>query len=249
MKYFFYTILTIALFPFIVHAEITRTLKLGDRGIDVRELQVFLNKDPDTQIATNGIGSPGAESTYFGTRTMLAVKKFQTKYAYQTLTPAGLSIPTGIVGYYTRLQLYKLSRPTSGFISVGTSPAQSAVTIGSITPTTVTRFPQTITINGTGFTEINNTINISSELESGITGVASPDGKTLSFSFAYSGVAKARSQLARYQNTANYNAIKAAYLANITETSATAIPVTVSVKNSLGQSVPVTIYVNLATML
>lgn len=66
---------------------------------DVKRLQVQLNKNPATQIAPSGAGSTGQETTYFGSLTFAAVKK------YQTLN----SIPsTGYVGPLTRAALTKL---------------------------------------------------------------------------------------------------------------------------------------------
>lgn len=88
-----------------LYAAITRNLSLGDRGEDVRELQVLLNRDARTQLATSGSGSPGNETDYFGTLTLDAVKRFQAVHASSVLAPVGVSTPTGFVGPSTRAQL------------------------------------------------------------------------------------------------------------------------------------------------
>jgi hypothetical protein len=86
-----------------------RTLKIGDSGRDVFDLQVLLNQDADTRIAYTGPGSPGAESSYFGKLTAAAVIRFQEKHRTQVLYPAGLVRGTGVVGVLTRAKLNALS--------------------------------------------------------------------------------------------------------------------------------------------
>lgn len=76
-----------------------RNLTTGSTGEDVRQLQRFLNGNPQTQVASSGVGSPGNESTYYGPATARAVSKFQELYAAQILTPLGLTQGTG--GFYT----------------------------------------------------------------------------------------------------------------------------------------------------
>lgn len=58
----------------------TRTLKFNMTGEDVRKLQQKLNEDPDTKVASQGAGSPGNETAYFGNATREAVKRYQSKH-------------------------------------------------------------------------------------------------------------------------------------------------------------------------
>ncbi len=73
----------------------TRILKLGMTGQDVRQLQIYLNTHGYV-INTEGGGSPGNETNYFGLKTETAVKAFQTAN--------GLTAD-GIVGIKTRALL------------------------------------------------------------------------------------------------------------------------------------------------
>ena len=56
--------------------DITRTLRYGMSGDDVRQLQIYLNTHNYT-LTTTGPGSPNNETTYFGNLTKQAVIKFQ----------------------------------------------------------------------------------------------------------------------------------------------------------------------------
>ena len=107
-----------------------RNLTIGSTGDDVRQLQRFLNGDPQTQVATAGVGSPGNESSYYGPATARAVSKFQEKYASAVLAPFGLSKGTG--GFYTSTR-----KQANSMCATGTSGTQTpSVTggTGSYTP-------------------------------------------------------------------------------------------------------------------
>ncbi|MBI5139987.1 MAG: hypothetical protein HZA94_00880 [Candidatus Vogelbacteria bacterium] len=53
------------------------TLKVGQSNPIVRVIQVILNLDPKTKVASSGPGSPGKETAVFGNLTVNAIKKLQ----------------------------------------------------------------------------------------------------------------------------------------------------------------------------
>jgi len=58
----------------------TQGLSRGMSNEDVKRLQQLLNSDPDTVVASAGVGSAGNETNYFGSLTEKAVQKFQMKH-------------------------------------------------------------------------------------------------------------------------------------------------------------------------
>lgn len=77
--------------------EIQRSLTIGSEGEDVRCLQRYLNFSGHT-IASSGVGSPGEETSYFGTLTADAVARWQNANAAAVLTPVGLTTGSGYWG-------------------------------------------------------------------------------------------------------------------------------------------------------
>jgi hypothetical protein len=78
-----------------------RILRPGDRGNDVKALQIFLNTHGFI-VAKNGQGSTGHESIFYGPATAKAVKKFQEAHAEEILKPQNLEKGTGVFGVKMR---------------------------------------------------------------------------------------------------------------------------------------------------
>ncbi|KKU50956.1 MAG: PE-PGRS family protein [Parcubacteria group bacterium GW2011_GWA2_47_10b] len=83
-----------------------KALKTGSANTDVKKLQLILNSDPDTQIASSGVGSSGNETNYYGSLTRKAVEKFQVKYGIAKSGDEGY----GTVGPKTRAKLNDLAK-------------------------------------------------------------------------------------------------------------------------------------------
>ncbi|MEX2405245.1 MAG: Ig-like domain-containing protein, partial [Candidatus Paceibacterota bacterium] len=79
----------------------THDLDLGDFHDETRCLQKYLNAN-GFLVAETGPGSPGNETTYFGSLTKQALIQFQEAYADEILTPLGLQSGTGYFGPSTR---------------------------------------------------------------------------------------------------------------------------------------------------
>jgi len=84
--------------------QLTRNLRYGMKGKDVKCLQEFL-KSQGPEIYPEGL-----VTGYFGPLTLRAVKRFQQKYWQEILAPWGLTQnqPTGLVGPTTRAKINQL---------------------------------------------------------------------------------------------------------------------------------------------
>ena len=99
---------------------LTRSLALGSTGADIKLLQQYLNTNGFI-IAQSGPGSPGNESTYFGSLTVKAVQRFQ---AQNGIVTSGSPETTGYgaVGPKTRGVFAKSTMKTSCDVSVLPKP-------------------------------------------------------------------------------------------------------------------------------
>lgn len=77
-------------------------LTIGSVGSEVKCLQSLLNQSSDTQVAGAGAGSPGQETTTFGSLTAQAVGKFQVKNG---VVSSSADAGYGYVGPSTRAKL------------------------------------------------------------------------------------------------------------------------------------------------
>lgn len=109
----------------------SRSLKLGSRGADVKDLQMFLNMCADSKVANSGAGSPGMETTYFGPATKSAVMKWQMA--------RGVSPASGLFGPLSRAKAADLqasSNVCGGGIVVNPPVGQSGPVMASLSATT-----------------------------------------------------------------------------------------------------------------
>ena len=95
----------------------TKSLTVGSTGAEVKCLQQYLN-GAGYKVAASGAGSPGSESTYFGTKTKAAVAKWQ---AAMGVSPAA--------GYFGPVSRTKYSS------AVVAAPATPSTTATSTTAT------------------------------------------------------------------------------------------------------------------
>jgi len=131
----------------------TRDLTIGSTGADVKALQVFLNSSASTEVAASGAGSPGNETTSFGSLTQAALAKWQ---AANNVSPAA-----GYFGPKTRAAVAAEcsgtgSSGTGGTTTTGTAAGTAVVSAAAqpanaIAPANASRVPFTaftVTANG-----------------------------------------------------------------------------------------------------
>lgn len=150
-------------------------LSLGSRSKQVIMLQKILNQNSETRVASEGPGSPGNETEYFGRATQSAVIRFQEKYADEILVPKGLSRGTGYFGSATRRKILELLdasgknkpevmpvvAPTtdafSEYLKNALKDSLDTVRISKITTQKGT-VGSTVVLYGSGYSKIGNTI-------------------------------------------------------------------------------------------
>ncbi len=109
----------------------TRNLSQGSSGSDVMYLQILLNANAATRVATTGAGSPGQETQFLGPLTANAVSRFQTTYASTVLAPLGLTSGTGFFGASSRAK-------ANALVASGAAPTTPTTPTTPTIPTTPT---------------------------------------------------------------------------------------------------------------
>lgn len=118
-------------------SQFTRNLTIGSSGEDVKNLQKFLNS-AGFKIANSGPGSPGNETTLFGSLTKIALAKWQATN--------GISPASGYLGPLTRAKITPVSTPTATPVaSPITTPAQTPQVSGG-----VYNFTRSLTVGSQG---------------------------------------------------------------------------------------------------
>jgi len=239
-------VLTVAL-PLSISAAIVnfeRNLRLGDSGPDVKALQVILNANPLTHVASSGPGSPGDESTYFGFLTKQALIRYQELHSQDILIPAGLASGTGYFGLLSRAFVNSLESSKSS----GGSPVVLAVE-----PAVIERDGEEVIIRGGNFDSDNNTVFIAGESTDAFTNLSSLDGKTLRFVYTPSFIAVVREQLFKASVGRDYQTVVQAFGSNIQERlpghDEALVALAAIVENSNGKSQTFNLIINLSALL
>ena len=106
----------------------SRYLRVGSVGQDVKCMQVLLNTNGYTLAAT-GAGSPGMETTYFGTRTLAGVRKWQAAMGWA---------PANQIGPLSRA---KLNEWLGGTVVLPGQPTPTPSPVGNVSAMVATDNP------------------------------------------------------------------------------------------------------------
>jgi len=107
-------------------AAFTQNRGLNEKGEDIRALQKYLNAH-GARVASSGAGSPGNETTLFGSLTKAALLKFQQAHAADILEPQGKSAASGYLDFQTRAFLNGAITPTVSAPAPEPTPASEPV--------------------------------------------------------------------------------------------------------------------------
>jgi hypothetical protein len=108
--------------------DFTRGLTVGSTGADVMALQQYLN-GAGSKVSDTGAGSPGSESTYFGTKTKAAVAKWQTAN--------GVAPAVGYFGSISKAKYVALTGGVSGSFPAGCTSTSGFSTVSGVSCSTV----------------------------------------------------------------------------------------------------------------
>ncbi len=262
-------LLILVLLPSSVDAYIfLRNLQQGSSGVDVMELQKALNSNSNTRVSLSGAGSPGQETTYFGSATKRAVILFQELYRNEILVPAGLAQGNGFVGALTRQKLNNLAVLTNGTqltatsgVAVGSttpsggiriqtggqSVASNAPVITSLSTTTI-RNGDRITVYGKNFLP-SNTVVVSIDLPDKYKDTLTASSTSLTFTFTSTISVDLANRLARYSpeiRSAIVDKIRVQMVKQAPSTDGTwYFPASISVKNTAGTSNAIPVMIDL----
>lgn len=141
----------------------TMNHKMGDQGGEVMDIQKFLNAN-GFAVAATGAGSPGNESSYFGSKTKAAVIAWQNANAASVLTPVGLTAGTGYWGASSRAYANTMGGGTTTTTPTGTGVTVSAAAqpANGLAVTNAARVPFTkfVVTNNSGVAQTINSVTV-----------------------------------------------------------------------------------------
>lgn len=211
------------------------------KSSEVRCLQRFLNAS-GFPVASEGAGSVGNETDYYGLRTMKAVTQWQKMM--------GVSPAQGFFGPRSRAAYRVLTQKTVAASSLAVSGTAAAPVISSVTPDYITD-GGTVVVSGSGFTADGNLIRYSVD-PPGFSGRSAASGNStfLDIRIETKIREKLRNQIMGLPKAAQ-DEIKIQFAKSISAQYGIAtgagvgyIPIDLTVRNKNGMSAPFKIYVN-----